>query len=189
MCALPQRQNALKTEPSCRRPGREVCLRLFPGEWALSWCCPHHVEVGLGSIQGETKKGPRPHNLFPKDFPPQALRISFLLLKYEAAALGHQEGCKSQQRGWDHFARLPPSPQDLLARFLENCVIFNQSSHLQKPGWVGYKGLQPQRPCGGQDPDQKEDRCSPAGPQLFVEAGRKVPPACGPGGTNQPSLE
>lgn len=45
---------------------------------------------------------------------------------YEAAALGNQGGYKSQQRGWDHFARRLPSPEGLLAQSLENYVIFNR---------------------------------------------------------------
>lgn len=56
---------------------------------------------------------------------------------YEAAALGNQGGYKSQQRGWDHFARRLPSPEGLLAQSLENYVIFNRGPAPQK-AWMGW---------------------------------------------------
>lgn len=54
------------------------------------------------------------------------------------------------------------SPEDPLAQFLENWVIFNRGPAPRKPGWVGYEGLPPRGPEWGQDPEQEGDGCSAA---------------------------
>lgn len=85
------------------------------------------------------EKPERVPDLFPKDsFLPKPWGFfsstKGAVLLYKAEALGNQGPCKSQWRSWDHFARLLPYPQDLLAQSLEeNCVIFNQRLHLKKP--------------------------------------------------------
>lgn len=46
-------------QQSCHQ---ELCVLLFLGEHY----CSYYMEVGVGSIQGEEKKGPRPHDSFPQ---------------------------------------------------------------------------------------------------------------------------
>lgn len=69
MCLLPQGQN-LSQKPLClaaEDPAKKFVCVCSLKNVALSLCCPYHMEVGLGSIQGEAKKGPRLHDLFLKD--------------------------------------------------------------------------------------------------------------------------
>lgn len=98
--------------PPCRRPGGEVGLRLLPGE------CGTHC---LGAVprtwtwgwdQSEEKpKGSQTPQPFWQGLSSLGLGDPVFSAEgaapvYEAAAPGSQAGCRSQQRGWDHFARL-----------------------------------------------------------------------------------
>lgn len=157
-CSLPQGQK-LSWKPDSLQKTQQRNL-FFPWRTWHCLCCPHHKEVGLGSLQGEAKKGPRP---FPQGlFPPQALRILFLPLKVQFLSMRRQQwttrdDANLKWRGWDHFARLLPHLQDLLAQSLENCVIFNQRPYLRKPGWVRTRVSNLRGPEGGQDSDQEGD--------------------------------
>lgn len=87
MCSLPQGQQ-LSWKPDLLQETQQRNLFVPWRTWHCL-CCPHHMEVGLGSLQGEAKKGPRP---FPQGlFPPQALGILFLPLKVQFLSMRQQQ--------------------------------------------------------------------------------------------------
>lgn len=147
------------SKPPRRRPGRKVCVcSLQNGFVLLRHLCAINPR--------RSQKGSQTPQPFPKELSSLSLgdfvsSDKGALSVHDATALGGQGGGKTQWRGWDHFARLSPIPQDLLAQFLENCVVLNEKPHLQE-AWVGWiRGFPTSESWGGsggdQDPEQEGD--------------------------------
>lgn len=143
----PQGQSLSRTPrggPPCRRLSGEVGLRLLPREpgHSLSWRCSQAVEVGPGSIPGEARKGPRGHSLFCKDCLPWGVGILLFLLTVQLLPTRQRHWAARQGAGLRREAGTTlqgclPSPEDLLAQFLEDSVLFNRglpAESLDGPG-------------------------------------------------------
>ncbi|XP_036307086.1 matrix metalloproteinase-28 isoform X2 [Pipistrellus kuhlii] len=109
---------------------------------SLSWRCSQNVEVGPGSIPGEARKGPRGHSLFHKDFLPWGAGILLFLLTARLLPPRQRHWAARQAAGLRREAGTTlqdcvPSPEDLLAQFLEDGVLFNRglpAESLDGPG-------------------------------------------------------